>query len=58
MTQSVGAFPLTSGSDDSVLHVRLAPGTYTITISSGDGQPGTALLEVYSAGNYFLPASP
>ena len=58
VTQSVGGFPLNAGSDDAVLHVRLAPGTYTLTISSGDGQPGTTLLEVYSAGNYFLPASP
>jgi hypothetical protein len=58
VTQSVGGFPLNAGSDDAVLHVRLAPGTYTITISSGDGQSGTALMEVYTSGNYFLPASP
>jgi hypothetical protein len=58
VAQSVGGFPLNAGSDDAVLHVRLAPGTYTITISSGDGQSGAALLEVYTAGNYFLPASP
>jgi hypothetical protein len=58
VAQSVGGFPLTAGSDDAVLHLRLAPGTYTLTVSSGDGQSGSALLEVYTAGNYFLPASP
>ena len=33
--------------NDTALLVSLAPGTYTVQVKSGDGSPGSALLEVY-----------
>jgi hypothetical protein len=44
---SVGAFPLTSGSADSVLVVNLQPGAYTIQVSGVANTTGVALAEVY-----------
>jgi hypothetical protein len=44
---SVGAFPLTPGSNDSALVVTLAPGAYTAQVSGANGTSGVALLEVY-----------
>jgi hypothetical protein len=58
LMRSVGAFPLTSGSEDAVLHLRLEPGSYTMSVATGDGQPGVALLEIYASSTYTLPASP
>jgi hypothetical protein len=55
LSNSVGAFPLTTGSDDAVLHLRLVPGGYTITVSTGDGQSGVALMEVYASSTFTLP---
>jgi hypothetical protein len=43
----VGAFPLPSGSKDSVLLVTLQPGAYTIVVTSASGASGVALVEVY-----------
>ena len=45
---SVGAFALDSGSRDAALVVILPAGkTYTVQVSSADGVPGEALVEVY-----------
>ena len=46
-TASVGAFPLAAGSRDAALVVDLAPGSYTVSLSSGSGQPGVGLAELY-----------
>jgi hypothetical protein len=43
-----GAFRFTdSTSRDSAVLLTLAPGAYTVQVTSGDAQPGAALLEVY-----------
>lgn len=43
-----GAFRLVDeSSHDAALVVTLAPGAYTVQVKSGDGSPGSALLEVY-----------
>jgi hypothetical protein len=48
--RGAGAFPLPGGSPDAVLTVRLAPGAYTVELSSAIlDRSGTALLEVYDA---------
>ncbi|WP_221030636.1 beta strand repeat-containing protein [Actomonas aquatica] len=44
---SVGAFALPSGSQDAVLLITLPPGAYTALVSSGDGDTGVAIVEVY-----------
>jgi hypothetical protein len=46
---AVGAFALVPGSADSAQVVRLAPGGYTMQVSSLDGSTGVALAEVYEA---------
>ena len=56
LSASVGAFALADGSDDAVLHLRLVPGGYTITVSSADGGSGAALMEVYASSTFSLPA--
>lgn len=56
--EAVGAFPLAAGSDDAVLNLRLVPGGYTVTVTTGDGQPGVVLLEIYASATYSLPTSP
>jgi hypothetical protein len=43
----IGAFPLDEGSGDAALLIRLPPGGYTARVTSGDGQPGVALVEIY-----------
>jgi hypothetical protein len=43
----IGAFPLGSGSADSVILTTLAPGSYTAVVTAADGRAGTSLLEVY-----------
>lgn len=58
LMSSVGAFPLTAGSDDAVLNLRLTPGGYTVNVATGDGQSGVALLEIYSSATFSLPAGP
>ncbi|HEY4988224.1 MAG TPA: S53 family peptidase [Opitutaceae bacterium] len=45
--QSVGAFALTAGSNDSAIVVTLPPGAYTAVISGVNATTGTALVEVY-----------
>jgi hypothetical protein len=45
----LGAFPLAQGSADAAVVTTLAPGAYTIRVSSGNGADGTALAEVYDA---------
>ena len=47
--QSVGAFPLATGSADSASEVLLNPGPYTTKVTSDTGSPGIALAEVYDA---------
>ena len=44
---SVGAFPLTRGTADSVVLAVLPPGNYTAQIVGADGTGGVALVEVY-----------
>jgi len=43
----VGAFGLGAASTDSAVLVTLNPGNYTLHVSSSDGAPGVALVEVY-----------
>ena len=43
----VGAFALPIGSADSAILVNLAPGAYTLSLTSSDGNSGTGLLEIY-----------
>jgi uncharacterized protein (DUF1800 family) len=47
---SVGAFALPANSRDAALVRVLSPGNYTAQVSSQDGAPGAALIEVYEAG--------
>ncbi len=42
-----GAFPLPTGAGDVVEMRPFEPGTYTATITSGDGTSGIVLLEIY-----------
>jgi len=44
----VGAFALTTGSNDDSLLITLAPGGYTASVSSASGSAGTALIEIYT----------
>lgn len=46
-SQSVGAFPLSRGSMDSVVLAVLAPGSYTVQVVGADAGGGVALIEVY-----------
>ncbi len=51
---AVGAFPLNSASLDTALDISLpVPGSasYTVSVSSGSGGPGTGLFEIYDADN-------
>jgi hypothetical protein len=43
----VGAFPLPTGSKDSALLLTLAPGAYTVVVTSASSSTGVALIEVY-----------
>jgi hypothetical protein len=47
--QRLKAFALPSASLDAALLLTLAPGAYTVNVSSADGSPGVALVEVYDA---------
>lgn len=42
-----GAFPLTPGSNDAVLMLPCAPGSYTVHVTSADRGTGVVLLEIY-----------
>ena len=53
---SVGAFPLSPGSKDSVILITLPPGGYTAVVSSPDNATGVVLLEAYDADNPRDPA--
>lgn len=55
LMSSVGAFPLQVGADDAVLNLRLVPGGYTVQVTTGDGQSGVAMLEIYASATYSLP---
>lgn len=46
-TTTVGAFALESGAADAVSLLTLAPGLRTAVVSSADGMPGIALVELY-----------
>ncbi len=43
-----GAFALIPTSNDAAILETLPPGTYTVHLTSVDGQPGNALIEVYT----------
>ncbi|MCX6954060.1 MAG: PQQ-binding-like beta-propeller repeat protein [Verrucomicrobia bacterium] len=45
----VGAFPLPAGSKDAVVLPTLAPGLYTASVGSPEGDAGIALVEAYDA---------
>jgi hypothetical protein len=47
IARSLGAFPLASGSLDSALTADLAPGAYTLEVTTPSGQPGAGLAELY-----------
>lgn len=47
-TAAVGAFPLSDSARDAALMVTLAPGTYTVEVSSERGGRGAALAEIYA----------
>lgn len=42
-----GAFSIPRGTDDRVDMKPFPAGSYTATVTSGDGTPGTVLLEIY-----------
>ncbi len=44
---AVGAQPFADGSADAALMLLLAPGIYTVEVSTGDGTTGVALAEIY-----------
>jgi uncharacterized delta-60 repeat protein len=50
---AVGAFPLSSSSQDAALLIAIKPGSYTIQVAGPALAEGTALIEVYP-----LPVSP
>ncbi|WP_221029211.1 immunoglobulin domain-containing protein [Actomonas aquatica] len=43
----VGAFPLSSGSADSVMLEFLEPGVYSVKVENWSGDPGVVLIELY-----------
>jgi hypothetical protein len=42
-----GAFPLTPGSLDAALVIRLPPGAYTLLVAGNTRPSGTVLAEIY-----------
>ena len=48
LSAELGAFALEAGSGDAALSAILAPGVYTVILSSEDGNPGVGLLEIYA----------
>lgn len=53
--QQVGAFPLTTGSNDAAIWIATDPGAYTVQLSSTSGAGGIALIEAYDTS---LPGTP
>ena len=49
ISAQVGAFPFAQGSADCAVVTTLAPGAYTVKVTSGDGTSGSALVEIYDA---------
>lgn len=47
--QRLKAFALPAASLDAALLLTLTPGAYTVNVSSADGSPGVALVEIYDA---------
>ncbi|HUR56517.1 MAG TPA: CotH kinase family protein, partial [Opitutaceae bacterium] len=47
VSQSVGAFPLTSGSLDSAVTSQLSRGSYTMQVTTPSGRSGIGLAELY-----------
>jgi hypothetical protein len=47
-TAAVGAFPLSDSARDAAVILTLAPGTYTVEVSSERGGRGAALAEIYA----------
>jgi hypothetical protein len=45
---TVGAFALPNPSKDSALLLTLAPGAYTVQVTSAGGNAGIALFEAYT----------
>lgn len=48
-SNSVGAFPLNTGSRDAALVLPLSPGSYTVQVTGVEGASGTVLVEIYDA---------
>ncbi|HEX3728433.1 MAG TPA: hypothetical protein VHV47_01420, partial [Opitutaceae bacterium] len=44
---SAGAAPLADGSADAAVIAALPPGAYAVEVTTGDGQPGQARIEIY-----------
>jgi hypothetical protein len=49
LVAAIGAFPLSDAARDAALRVSLAPGAYSIEVSSESGGLGTVLAEIYAA---------
>ena len=47
ITREVGAFSLPAGGADTALLVRLAPGAYTLNVTSAEQNAGAVLTEIY-----------
>ena len=45
--QSVGAFPLSTGSGDAAMLITVQPGAYTVQINDSANRPGITLAEIY-----------
>ena len=45
--EAVGAFAIEAGSKDAVIIATLTAGAYTAVVTSGDGEVGTVIVEVY-----------
>jgi hypothetical protein len=45
--QTIGAFPLTAGAQDSALLLTLPPGVYSAVVTGANDSTGVALVEVY-----------
>jgi kumamolisin len=47
LSQKVGGFALTNGSNDSAIVATLQPGAYTAQVAGANGATGVALVEIY-----------
>ncbi len=57
VAKAVGAFPLDQASKDSALLATLQPGAYSAQVSSADGVPSLAMVEVYDSDDASANAS-